>query len=141
MERNGEGLTKTYYRFRGRYEHAPEIARLRELQDKMDRAVLNEYGWNWIPTQCDFLPDYDSDEEPSAKRFWRFRWPNEVRDQLLGHLVELNAQCKREEESDGEVELVEMMPETKAPQTLTDEEQPEKSPFLIPPPLFATQDD
>jgi hypothetical protein len=34
-----------------------------------------------------------------------------------------------------------MMPETKAPQTLADEEQPEKSPFLIPPPLFATQDD
>ena len=141
MKRNGEGLTKTYNRFHDRYEHAPEIVRLRELHDKMDRAVLNEYGWNWIPTQCDFLPDHESEEKPSAKRFWRFRWPNEVRDQLLGHLIELNAQRKREEESDGAVELVEMMPETKAPQTLADEEQPEKSPFLIPPPLFATQDD
>ena len=141
MKRYGEGLTKTYNRFHDRYEHAPEIVRLRELHHKMDRAVLNEYGWNWIPTQCDFLPDHESEEEPSAKRFWRFRWPNEVRDQLLGHLIELNAQRKREEERDGEVELVEMMPETKAPQTLTDEEQPEKSPFLIPPPLFATQDD
>ena len=142
LERNGEGLTKTYNRFHDRYEHAPEIVRLRELHDKMDRAVLNEYGWNWISTECDFLPDHESDVEPLAKRFWRYRWPNEVRDHVLGHLIELNAQRKREEESDGEVELVELRTETKAPQTLiTYEEQPEKSPFLIAPPLFATQDD
>ena len=45
MIANNEGLTKTYNRFHDPYERSPEIQKLRELHDAMDRAVLDAYGW------------------------------------------------------------------------------------------------
>ena len=41
----------------------PGIATLRELHAAMDRAVLDAYGWTDIPTDCEFLLDYEIDEE------------------------------------------------------------------------------
>ena len=60
----------------------------------MDRAVLNAYGWQDIPTDCEFLLDYEIDEEEwgTKKKPYRYRWPNEVRDEVLARLLELNAQ-------------------------------------------------
>ena len=46
----------------------PEIEQLRELHTVMDRAVLDAYGWDDIPTDCEFLLDYDDDEEDSRRR-------------------------------------------------------------------------
>ncbi len=94
---NNEGLTKTYNRFHNPYEDAPAIAKLRTLHEDMDRAVLNAYGWQDIPTTCEFLLDYDIDEEEwgastRRKKPYRYRWPNEVRDEVLARLLELNAQ-------------------------------------------------
>ena len=63
MVRNNEGLTKTYNRFHDPYEHDPDIERLRELHADMDRAVLAAYGWDDVPTECEFLLDYEIDEE------------------------------------------------------------------------------
>ena len=81
MVRNDEGLTKTYNRFHDPEEDSPDIIKLRELHAAMDRAVLDAYGWTDIPTACEFLLDYEVDEEESGRRKkpWRYRWPDEVR--------------------------------------------------------------
>jgi hypothetical protein len=103
MIRNNEGLTKTYNRFHDPDETDPDILKLRELHAAMDRAVLEAYGWTDIPTDCGFLLDYEIDEEESGgrKKPWRYRWPDEVRDEVLARLLELNAERAREETRSG----------------------------------------
>jgi hypothetical protein len=94
MVKNNEGLTKTYNRFHDPNEDDPEIARLRELHTAMDRAVLDAYGWSDIKTGCEFILDYDIDEEEwgDKKKPWRYRWPDDVRDEVLAGLLNLNRQ-------------------------------------------------
>ena len=99
MVRNAEGLTKVYNRFHDPDERDPEIVKLRELHTTMDRAVLDAYGWTDIPTNCEFLLDYEIEEEEwgNRKKPWRYRWPDEVRDDVLARLLELNAERAKEE--------------------------------------------
>jgi len=98
MVRSNEGLTKTYNRFHDPDEHDPDIVKLRDLHADMDRAVLDAYGWTNIQPTCEFILDYEDeeDDEPGKaskrKKPWRYRWPDEVRDEVLGRLLELNAQ-------------------------------------------------
>jgi hypothetical protein len=103
--RNNEGLTQTYNRFHDPDERDSGIVTLRELHAAMDRAVLDAYGWSGIKTECQFLLDYEIDEEEwgEKKKPWRYRWPDEVRDEVLARLLELNAQRAREEELAGPV--------------------------------------
>ena len=101
MVRNDEGLTKTYNRFHDPDERASDIAQLRELHAEMDRAVLDAYGWTDIDTACEFLLDYEIDEKEWSTRRrkpWRFRWPDPVRDEVLGRLMALNAERAAGEE-------------------------------------------
>ena len=65
----------------------------------MDRAVLDSYGWTDIPTDCDFLLDYDIDEANwgRKKKPYRYRWPDPVRDEILARLLALNAERAAEE--------------------------------------------
>ena len=99
MLQNDEGLTKTYNRFHDPSESSPAIQKLRDLHAAMDRAVLAAYGWTDIPTDCDFLLDYEIDEETwgAKKKPYRYRWPDEVRDEVLARLLELNARRADEE--------------------------------------------
>ena len=99
MVRNDEGMTKTYNRFHDPYEDSAEIDELRRLHEAMDRAVLDAYGWTDIPTDCEFLLDYEIDEETwgRKKKPYRYRWPDEVRDEVLARLLELNAERAAEE--------------------------------------------
>ena len=99
MVANDEGMTKTYNRFHDPYENDFEIAKLRELHTAMDRAVLDAYGWDDIPTDCEFLLDYEIDEEEwgNRRKPYRYRWPDEVRDEVLAQLLELNAQRPKRE--------------------------------------------
>ena len=94
MRHNAEGLTKTYNRFHDPNESASEVGRLRELHAAMDRAVLTAYGWTDVPTACEFLLDHDIDEEVWAgkKKPYRYRWPDDVRNEVLARLLELNAE-------------------------------------------------
>lgn len=94
MVKNKEGLTKTYNRFHDPNEDDPDIVRLRELHTGMDRAVLDAYGWSDIKTGCEFILDYDIDEEEwgDKKKPWRYRWPDDVRDEVLARLLNLNRQ-------------------------------------------------
>ena len=57
----------------------------RALHEEMDRVVLDAYGWTDIRTDCEFLLDYEIDDEEwgNKKKPWRYRWPDEVRDEVL----------------------------------------------------------
>jgi len=103
MVRNDEGLTKTYNRFHDPTNHEPDIVRLRELHAAMDRAVLDAYGWTDIPTDCEFLLDYEIDEETwgNKKKPYRYRWPDAVRDEVLARLLDLNQRRYQEEVAAG----------------------------------------
>jgi hypothetical protein len=103
MARNDEGLTKTYNRFHDPDERTVAAIELRNRHAEMDRAVLDAYEWHDIPTACEFVLDFEveEDEPDSKKRPWRYRWPDEVRDEVLARLLELNAERAREERRTG----------------------------------------
>ena len=73
--------------------------KLRELHAGMDRAVLDAYGWSDISTDCEFLLNYEIDEEEwgDKKKPYRYRWPDDVHGEVLARLLELNAQRDQEE--------------------------------------------
>ena len=103
MVRHREGLTKTYNRFHNPNERDPDITRLRELHAAMDSAVLAAYGWADVSADCDFLLDHEIDEEAgrNRKKPYRYRWPDDVRDEALTRLLELNAKRAAEEARGG----------------------------------------
>ncbi len=111
MVRNNEGLTKTYNRFHDPDERSPDILKLRELHAEMDRAVLCAYGWTDLKPTCEFLLDYEEDEDDNEtgggrhrKKPWRFRWPDDFRDEVLARLLELNRQRAEQERLSGAAE-------------------------------------
>ena len=84
------------------------VQHLRELHAAMDTAVLTAYGWTDLLPKCtcEFLLDYEDDESESAaeesgsrkkKKPWRYRWPDEIRDEVLARLLKLNAERAEEE--------------------------------------------
>jgi len=111
MVRNNQGLTETYNRFHNPDERHPDIIKLRQLHGEMDRIVLDAYGWKDIATDCNFLLDYEEEEEEEdppltplkkggvrqKKKPWRYRWPEEIHDEVLARLLELNLQRAQEE--------------------------------------------
>ena len=111
QRRNDEGLTKTYNRFHDPDERSPDIHKLRELHAAMDWAVLDAYGWTDLKPTCEFLLDYGDDEDqelatselPTCRRRkpWRYRWPDDFRDEVLARLLELNRQRAEEERLSG----------------------------------------
>ena len=107
MIQNNEGLTKTYNRFHDPTERSADIARLRELHAAMDRAVLDAYGWDDLKPTCAFLLDYEEDDDVEdnggrqRKKPWRYRWPDDFRDEVLARLLELNKKRAEEEKLSG----------------------------------------
>lgn len=81
----------------------PALTKLRELHPEMDRAVLDAYGWTDIPTAFEFLLDYEIDEETWAnkKKPYRYRWPDDIHDEVLARLLELNRVRAEEERLSG----------------------------------------
>ena len=146
MVRNDEGLTKTYNRFHDPYEDNPEIGRLRELHAAMDRAVLDAYGWTDIPTDCDFLLDYEIDEATwgRKKKPYRYRWPDGVRDEVLARLLALNAERAAEEARSGTTSHPTHRKPTPASPPTRHRQTPAPRPNLMvaePKPLWPTPDD
>jgi hypothetical protein len=116
MVRNNEGLTKTYNRFHDPSETSPDILKLRELHGAMDRAVLEAYGWHDLAetATCEFLLDYEDEEEDESlatdnrqpatrqrRKPWRYRWPDDFRDEILARLLALNQERARQEAISG----------------------------------------
>ena len=82
------------------------VQRLRTLHAAMDTAVLTAYGWTDLLPKCtcEFLLDYEDDESVveentgrQKKKPWRYRWPDEVRDEVLARLLKLNAERAEQE--------------------------------------------
>jgi hypothetical protein len=102
MQQHDIGLTAVYNQFHDPESDLQGISRLRELHNAMDRAVLDAYGWTDIPTHCEFVHEFDNEEDeeengrPRRKKH-RYRWPDEVRDDVLARLLELNRQRALEE--------------------------------------------
>ena len=118
MRVNNEGLTKTYNRFHDPYHDGAgvdgrpcadvlsDIAALHRLHGEMDRAVLDAYGWSDLTPSCEFRLDYEEDDDDDDKQTagnrrkkkpWRYRWPADVRDEVLARLLELNRERAEEE--------------------------------------------
>ena len=93
MVENDEGMTRTYNRFHDIFENDSQTAKLRELHSRMDRAVLDSYGWTDLPVDCDFFLEYEIDEATWGRRKkpYRYRWPDTIRDEVLTRLLTLNA--------------------------------------------------
>ena len=141
MVRNGEGLTKTYNRFHDPHESGPEIVTLRSLHAAMDRVVLDAYGWRDIPTDYKFLLDYEIDDEEwgNRKKPYRYRWPDEVRDEVLTRLLELNAKRAAEEARSGKTAAA--TSKTKRPSGRTSSHGSSASRVAEPRPLWGTSDE
>lgn len=106
MVANNEGLTKTYNRFHNPADDRPEIVKLRELHDAMDRAVLTAYGWTdlaeRIAADPDAMPRHLTEEtEDDHKYQGRYFWPAPIRDEVLARLLALNAERAEEERNAG----------------------------------------
>ena len=104
MVRNNQGLTDTYNRFHDPEERDADILKLRSLHAAMDKAVLEANGWSALPTDCTFLLDYDDEEEEEEtsngrqrKKPWRYRWTEEVHDEVLARLLDLNQERSQAE--------------------------------------------
>ena len=100
---NNQGLTTTYNRFHDPQETDPAILKLRELHSKIDQAVLSAYGWHDIDTTCEFILDYEEEEDTTSKRKkpYRYRWPQVTHDEVLARLLDLNQKRYEQEISGG----------------------------------------
>ena len=70
----------------------------------MDRAVLDAFGWYDISTECEFILDYEIDEESwgNKKKPFRYRWPDHIRDDVLARLLKLNTARAAAEAREGQ---------------------------------------
>src|SRR5690606_9446905 len=84
-------------------ERDPSILKLRELHAAMDRALLDAYGWCDLVPTCEFLLDYEIDEDEwgNRRKPYRYRWPDDVQAEVLARLLELNAERARAEARGG----------------------------------------
>ena len=100
---NNQGLTTTYNRFHDPQEPDPAILKLRELHSQMDQAVLTAYGWHDIDITCEFILDYEEEEDTTSKRKkpYRYRWPQVTHDEVLARLLDLNQKRYEQEISGG----------------------------------------
>jgi hypothetical protein len=101
MQAHQRGLTALYNEFHNPNSDWPDISRLRNLHDALDRVVLDAYGWTDIEPVCEFIPEFDEEDEDEDSRThrkkYRYRWPDEIRDEVLARLLELNRRRAIEE--------------------------------------------
>ena len=109
MASHEHGLTETYNKFHSEDERDEGILELRRLHGLMDGAVLRAYGWDDLAesASCEFLLDYEEEEDDDPlsatkkkskkKKPWRYRWPDDFRDEVLARLLELNEQRHKQE--------------------------------------------
>jgi hypothetical protein len=102
MQIQNKGLTAIYNWFHDPECENPGIVRLRELHHTVDQTVLDVYGWSDIHPSCEFIPEFEDEGEEEEngrhhKEKYRFRWPDEIRDEVLARLVNLNRERALEE--------------------------------------------
>lgn len=86
------GLTKTYNRFNNKNDKKPDIVELRQLHAKMDKCVLESYGWTDLPLDHDFY---------ETAQGMRFTICEKAKVEILDRLLALNHQRYAEEVAQG----------------------------------------
>lgn len=94
-EARGIGLTKVYSLFHDPDVKDKDILSLRGMHVGLDCTVLASYGWHDIQPNYVFEPDYEVEEGKSIP--WRYRWPDELRDEVLARLLTLNKERHQQE--------------------------------------------
>jgi hypothetical protein len=117
MQSENRGMTSVYNDFHDPAVSTSEIVRLRRFHEEMDLAALQAYGWSDLKPKCGFYLDYEAGEDEAAskkKKPWRFRWPDDFRDEVLGRLLALNkerairqgaAEARDKDDENGDAEL------------------------------------
>ena len=95
LERDGSSLTALYNEFHDPNSECEGIQQLRDLQEIMDRTVLNLYGWTDIQPAYRFNSEFEDDDQENEdgrlhRKKYRYRWLDGVRDEVLARLLELN---------------------------------------------------
>jgi hypothetical protein len=94
---NSIGLTELYNRIHSPENTSKEILILRNLVREVDRCVFDAYGWNDIQPEFGFFEEYEVPD--GIKKPWRYRWPDETREQVLSRLLSLNKERYQLEQS------------------------------------------
>lgn len=111
MKRENVGLTDLYNHFHDPDADVEELAELRELQRRIDLAVLELYGWSDIDLDhgfraVDYLPENDRH---------RFTISERARFEILDRLAALNRERFEEEQNEGPPKSRAKANSTKAP--------------------------
>lgn len=111
MLARGKGLTDTYNRFHDRGERSADIQRLRDLHVEIDRAALQAYAdgeadeakaavWRDLANRA--TPEFIEQEVDEGKKVkTRLDWPQAFKDEVLGRLLDLNAERAAAEKAAG----------------------------------------
>jgi len=102
MVTRNQGMTSLYNDFHDQVKQDSEIWELRRMHAEMDSAVLAAYGREESVPECQFFeenPSEDDEEEHDAleKKKFRYRWPDEFRDEILARLLLLNRERAEQE--------------------------------------------
>ncbi|TKB08841.1 DNA methyltransferase [Desulforhopalus sp. IMCC35007] len=89
------GLTQFYNRINSPEENSKKISALRSLIQEIDTAVIQSYGWDDIQLSYDFIEEYKV--QNGKKKAWRYRWPDDIRDEVLGRLLFRNSQLYKDQ--------------------------------------------
>ena len=92
MVNRKEGLTTIYNRFHNRKETETDFDYMRKLQEELDKAVVNAYGWNDLDLEHDFH---------LTKQGERFTISESARREVLSRLLLLNHERYEEEVRQG----------------------------------------
>ena len=102
MMKRKQGLTSLYNDFHDEGRQDGDVRELQRRHEDMDRGVLAAYGWDLPVPECQFFEENPSDDDeeesdgPKKKKF-RYRWPDEFRDEVLARLLLLNRERAEEE--------------------------------------------
>ena len=69
------------------------------------RFQLPATRWTDLTPSCEFLLDYEDEDDDEAdaaparrkKKPWRYRWPDDFRDEVIARLLDLNKQRAEQE--------------------------------------------
>lgn len=95
MENRRIGLTDIYSLFHNPNITDKDICEFRTSHVNLDKSVLSAYDWDDIVLQYIFEQDYEVDEGKSIP--WRYRWPDDIRDEVLSRLLALNKERHQRE--------------------------------------------
>ena len=103
MINNNEGLTDTYNRFHNINEDREDIVKpVGSSFHKMDKLVVEAYGWGDLELEYEFRLDYEDEEESASSKKkmkpYELRLTQELEETILAHLIELNVERFKQEQ-------------------------------------------